>query len=95
MPIPNAAAAPERAFFLEPAVHLRASREARGQGLSILGHYHSHPSGSATPSALDAAAAQEQGLLWLILADADALLWLSRAGGAVHGAFEPVELEIG
>jgi proteasome lid subunit RPN8/RPN11 len=92
--IPNIAADPERRFALEPAAHLRASREARAAGLRVVGHYHSHPGGDAAPSPADAAQAGEQGLHWLILAAGRQSLWRSRAGGALLSAFDAVELEI-
>jgi proteasome lid subunit RPN8/RPN11 len=90
--IANAAADPRRGFELEPAAQLRASRAARGAGWSVLGHYHSHPGGDPAPSASDAARADEQGRLWLILGGGAARLWVSRRGGAVLGRFDPVPL---
>lgn len=41
------------AYRLAPLVILEAQRRAREDGLEIVGYYHSHPSGSAAPSALD------------------------------------------
>jgi len=93
-PVPNVAPDPRRAFLLDPATHLRVSREARQGGTRIIGCYHSHPGGDPRPSALDAAHAAEQGFHWLILADDGETLWRSRTGGPVAGAFEPVALEI-
>lgn len=40
-------------FLLDPRAHLRVQRECRERGLAIMGFYHSHPAGSATPSGLD------------------------------------------
>jgi proteasome lid subunit RPN8/RPN11 len=95
LPLANAAEDPRRHFLLDPSGHLRASREARQVGLRILGCYHSHPSGDPSPSPADAAGAGEQGVHWLILAGGGERLWRSRAGGAVHRGFDPVELRIG
>ncbi len=61
--------------------------------MAVIGYYHSHPSGNSAPSPADAARADAQGRCWLILTPAAAAIWVSRRGGAVLGAFEPVELE--
>ena len=94
VPIPNASADPMRGFELDPASHLAASRAARQAGKTVVGHYHSHPSGNASPSTADALLAEEQGRLWLILARGEARLWDSRRGGKVLNAFEPVECRL-
>lgn len=65
-PAANVAAHPARAFEIDPAALLRAHRDARGQGRSVVGWYHSHPNGVTEPSATDAARAVEDGKLWLI-----------------------------
>lgn len=41
-------------FMIDAKVHLRLQREARESLLSIVGFYHSHPQGTANPSAFDA-----------------------------------------
>ncbi|MDX3910024.1 MAG: M67 family metallopeptidase [Sphingobium sp.] len=90
----NVADDPARNFEIEPATLLRAHREARMGGLSIIGHYHSHPGGSSTPSSADAAEALEDDVLWLIVGIDDARLWRSGAGG-LHGRFTPEQLVAG
>ncbi len=84
----NVAPNPARHFELDPAILLAAHREARGGGLAVLGHYHSHPSGVAVPSATDAACAAPDGSLWLIVAAGAARLWVAQAddGGGVRFA---------
>lgn len=57
-----------RRFEVDPRVLFAAHRYARGAGLAVLGPYHSHPDGSAVPSAMDAARAVEPGEIWLIVA---------------------------
>ena len=78
-------AAPDRndRFEVDPELRLRLMREARdaapigmsggayGASRGIIGHYHSHPDGSARPSATDLAAAWEPDLVWLITAVVD------------------------
>jgi proteasome lid subunit RPN8/RPN11 len=92
VPLRNAHPQPDRAFALDLPQHLRAARAAREAGKTVLGHYHSHPSGNAAPSASDAVQAREEGIYWLILAAGEARLWMSCRGGSMLGSFEPVEL---
>ncbi|MEI2618593.1 MAG: M67 family metallopeptidase [Thermomicrobiales bacterium] len=55
LPIDNQWDAGERRrrFLITPEDMLRAEREARRQGLNILGFYHSHPDAPARPSEFD------------------------------------------
>ena len=48
-------------FYLDPRDYMRADREARGQGLDIVGCYHSHPDHPAIPSERDRVGAQGVG----------------------------------
>ena len=92
---PAANVAPDRArsFELDPATLLSAHKAARAGGPAVLGHYHSHPSGFAMPSAADAAAAYP-GTLWMIVADGEAALFEACEGGPINGFFalRPFEL---
>lgn len=54
-------------FELDPAVRFAAERSVRGTGERVIGHWHSHPDGSAKPSATDLAQAWEPDLIWLII----------------------------
>lgn len=94
VPVSNAHPEPERAFALDPAEHVAATSRTRAAAKRVLGHYHSHPGGDAAPSSVDAAEAGEEGVYWLILAAGKARLWISRSGGPVLEAFEPVELDL-
>lgn len=78
----NVAADPARAFEIDPTTLFTAHRRARNGGAAVIGHYHSHPSGSAAPSARDAAQAMGDGALWLILTAREARLWRSDRVGA-------------
>lgn len=90
-PTANVAADPARFFEIDPAALLRAHREARTGGPKPIGCYHSHPSGTAWPSATDAAMSAGDGGLWLILGGAEARLFR-----AVQGrAFEAVPIRFG
>ena len=87
-PASNVAPDPSRHFELDPAVLIAAHRAARDAGPAVIGHYHSHPSGVAVPSATDAACAAPDGTLWLIVAGDVARLWIAGPGegGAVRFA---------
>jgi proteasome lid subunit RPN8/RPN11 len=90
----NVAADPSRRFEIDPAALFAAIRAERAGGPALVGHYHSHPTGVAEPSACDAAAAQDAGRLWLIVAGSRATLWRAVPKGSVQGAFEPVRLVV-
>ena len=88
----NVAPDPRGRFEIDPVILLDAHRAERRGGPSILGCYHSHPIGSPMPSALDAADAEPNGWLWLILGRENVRLWRAVLSGAVHGRFDPVPL---
>ena len=67
-PVRNLSDDPDH-FEIDPGGHIAAVKIARANGTTILGCYHSHPRGSAQPSASDLAGAGEENFLWLIVAD--------------------------
>ncbi|MEN2785101.1 M67 family metallopeptidase [Sphingomonas qilianensis] len=81
----NVAPAPARAFEIDPVALFAAHRRARAGGPAVIGHYHSHPSGRAEPSATDAASAMGDGAVWLILAGHEARAWRTARAGAFEG----------
>jgi len=83
----NVAADPRDSFEIDPVALIAAHRAARSGGPAPIGHYHSHPRGSAEPSARDAAAA-EPGSYWIIIAGAELRCWRAATGGA----FEAVSI---
>jgi proteasome lid subunit RPN8/RPN11 len=89
-PCANVASDPARAFEIDPAALFAAHRRARTGGPAVIGHYHSHPTGGAEPSAVDAASAMGDGAIWLIVAGADARAWRT----VERGTFEAVELNL-
>lgn len=93
-PAANVAPDPARHFELDPAALIAAHRAARAGGAQIIGHYHSHPSGVAVPSATDAACAVPDGSLWLIVAGSDARLWVAQGDGAGGMRFAPATLRV-
>ena len=82
---------PERRFEIDPAALIAALKAERGGGERVIGYWHSHPSGNATPSATDAAMAAADGKIWLIVAGEAVTAWCAGANG-LHGRFERVEL---
>jgi proteasome lid subunit RPN8/RPN11 len=81
-PTANVAADPARHFEIDPAALIAAHRAERlAEGPVLLGWYHSHPSGDATPSAADQASAPRDGRLWAIVAAGTVRLWRDAAAG--------------
>ncbi len=89
-PCRNVAADPSRRFEIDPGALVAAHRRGRTGGPRIVGHYHSHPTGVATPSARDAEAAIADGTLWLIAAGGAVTMWRAVEAGAIHGRFDPI-----
>lgn len=87
----NIAEDPARRFEIDPAALIGAWRDARSGKPGPIGHYHSHPSGRAIPSACDADMA-DPGSFWLIVAGPDIGCWWAVAGGEVENMFAPVRM---
>lgn len=83
----NVARDPAR-FEVDPADHLANQRHARARGLDVVGVWHSHPEGPATPSGTDLREAV-RGWAYVILdaRDGACRAWRSGADG-----FEELEL---
>lgn len=67
VPSPNRARSGNE-FLIDPGVQLKTQRETRARGLSVIGIYHSHPSGESDPSIADKKGPSSPGLFWLITA---------------------------
>tara|TARA_R110000772_G_scaffold23717_6_gene63279 strand:+ start:370 stop:801 length:432 start_codon:yes stop_codon:yes gene_type:complete len=89
----NVAENPTRHFEINPAALIAAERAMRDGGPNIIGYYHSHPSGSVSPSKTDAAMAAPDGRLWLIINGSEAAAWQSVANGQIYGRFDPITLD--
>lgn len=98
VPARNISPHPETGFEIDPGTLLRAHREARAGQRQVVGHYHSHPNGSAEPSLRDAARAIDNGAVWIVIAAGCGgnriCGWQAVAhdDSALHGRFRPVEL---
>lgn len=91
-------AATDDAFELDPVARIALQRRLRdaGEGLAVVGHYHSHPFGEPRPSARDLARAEEAGLVWLIVsAGPDGAREVGAFVAADGPALVPVALAIG
>ena len=77
----NVSATPRDSFEIDPAALFAAIRAERDGGERLIGHYHSHPTGAAEPSARDAAQALDVGKLWLIVAGQEMQLWRANRPG--------------
>lgn len=86
----NVAADPTSAFEIDPAQLIAAHRAARAGGPRLVGCYHSHPSGDATPSRRDAAAADANEWLWVIVGGGGARVFRAVADGSLRGSFEEI-----
>lgn len=95
IPASNVASDPQRMFELDPVTLLAEHRRARTEGHEIIGHYHSHPGGRASPSLRDAANAWQNDVIWIIVGNAgDMGAFCAKTGGEIAGRFVPVELEV-
>jgi proteasome lid subunit RPN8/RPN11 len=92
VPCRNVAADPARRFEIDPAALIAAHRSARRGGAGVIGHYHSHPSGTASPSPRDAADAAVDGAVWIVATGCALGAWRAVADGAVHGRFDAMTL---
>jgi proteasome lid subunit RPN8/RPN11 len=77
----NVAADPTRFFEIDPAHLFDSHRLARSGAFAILGCWHSHPAGSAVPSAADRDGVTEPGWLWLIESRGEIAAWRPVAEG--------------
>ena len=94
VPAANVAEAPERAFEIDPRTLIQAHRSARERGETILGWYHSHPTGLAVPSACDAERAAENGKVWIIVAEGEMAAYVAVEQGDVAGRFRPLPVRV-
>jgi proteasome lid subunit RPN8/RPN11 len=89
----NLRASPTR-YLVDPAAHFAARRDARREGLEVVGAYHSHPDAPPLPSATDLREAHEIGFIYLVISPLQAGPDDVRAWRAGAGCFEPVELVV-
>jgi desampylase len=81
----NVADDPRHRFEIEPQALVAAHRTARVGGPQVVGYYHSHPRGAATPSVADHDAAAGDGHVWAIVGASGVAFWRDGEQG-----FEPL-----
>jgi proteasome lid subunit RPN8/RPN11 len=62
-------------FEIDPSALIFAEKSARIGGPEILGYFHAHPNGRASPSVIDALSAVADGRCWLIIATGEITAW--------------------
>jgi predicted GIY-YIG superfamily endonuclease/proteasome lid subunit RPN8/RPN11 len=75
VPAANVHPTPKNHFEIDPQALIDAHRTARQGGPEVIGYYHSHPRGPATPSATDCEMASGDGRVWAIVAMGDVTFW--------------------
>lgn len=79
-------------YLIDPQDHFHAIRQARADGLDVIGAYHSHPATAPVPSATDIAeAANGAGFFHVIVSPLNAE---ARAYRIDAGEWESVELKV-
>jgi proteasome lid subunit RPN8/RPN11 len=86
--VDNVARNPEREFEIDPAPLFAALRAERAGGAKLVGYWHSHPGGDASPSATDAAMAAPDGKIWVIAGGGEITAWRATIQGFVALAVE-------
>lgn len=91
---PNVAQDSTRRFEVDPAILIAVHKGARQAGLTVMGHYHSHPNGATEPSSCDAEMATDDGSLWLICSPSrEYRIWRAGKRG-LHGRFAACAITI-
>jgi proteasome lid subunit RPN8/RPN11 len=80
-PARNVHPTPQTHFEIDPQALVDAQRAARDGGPGLIGHYHSHPTNRAEPSATDRRHAAGDGSIWAIVAGDDVAFWLDGEDG--------------
>jgi proteasome lid subunit RPN8/RPN11 len=90
----NVHPAPETHFEVDPQALVDAHRAARREcAPQVVGYFHSHPSGPASPSATDRASASGDGRVWAIIAGNDVQFWKD-GDSAGNGGFAALSFAI-
>ena len=82
---------PATHFEIDPQALIDAHRVARSGGPQVLGYFHSHPNGLATPSATDRTSSAGDGRIWAIVAAGDVTFWRDGEEGFAALSFARIE----
>ena len=66
---------PQTHFEIDPLALIAAHKAERAGGPALAGYWHSHPSGSAAPSATDRAHASGDGRVWAVAGEGRVTFW--------------------
>ena len=80
----NVHPSPQTHFEIDPAALIAAHKAAREGGAAVLGYFHSHPTGEASPSVTDSAQSAGDGAIWAIAGGADIAFWRDDPQGFVR-----------
>ena len=75
VPAANVHPTPHTHFEIDPLALIAAHKTERAGGPALAGYWHSHPSGSAAPSATDRAHASGDGRVWAIAGKGRVTFW--------------------
>ena len=84
LPTRNVHPSPQTHFEIDPQALVDAHRAEREGGLRVIGYYHSHPRGTAEPSATDRAQSSGDGRVWAIAGAGDVKFWRDDETGFVE-----------
>ncbi|WP_206435774.1 Mov34/MPN/PAD-1 family protein [Tsuneonella rigui] len=82
---------PTRHFEIDPQALIDAHRAERGGGPSVLGSFHSHPSGPPEPSVTDRAHATGDGRVWAIVGEGKVGWWRDTPDGFQPLSYAPCD----
>lgn len=94
IPVNNVATNPQHLFELDPKTLIDAIRDIREADEQLFAIYHSHPQGTAVPSALDSQQAEYPEALYLIIALGTKGVLELRGYWLVDQMLQSVDLEI-
>ena len=80
-PAANVATTPDIHFEIDLQTLIDCHRAARSGGPAVVGYYHSHPAGPASPSATDRAQAAGDRRVWAIIGEGQVRFWHDTADG--------------
>ncbi|GMR08375.1 MAG: hypothetical protein BMS9Abin26_1380 [Gammaproteobacteria bacterium] len=94
IPVNNVASDPQNLFEMEPKALIDAMRNIREADEQLFAVYHSHPQGTATPSALDSKQAEYPEALYLIIALGTKGVLELRGFRLLNHTFQSVDLHL-
>lgn len=94
VPTANIAENPRETFAIDPQAQFDLLRATRGSEKRVIGHYHSHPDGSAVPSPRDLDKAYDPEAIWVVVAVEGGMASAPRAFHHPAGSTDFVEVPV-